>query len=268
MATKRKTVKARRPAPKKTTTALVPVGGTNVMELTRNALLDDRVTVEKLNGLLAVQRQMELDLDMKEFNRHMSMLQGEISQVAADAANPQTSSKYLSYPALDAALRPYYTAHGFSVSFTQEDCTKGADWVRMVCIVSWGSAEKRFHSDVQSDQLGPKGNKVMTGTHASASAASYGRRYALGYAFNIVASKDDDGNAAGNRTLTPSQIDELEQLFVTLQLPKNEILIEWGVIGLHEIPRTAFNKTKTWLLARAEKLATTHQGSNAVKEDA
>ena len=255
MATKKKVKKApaRRPT-KKASTALVPIGGTNVMELTRNALLDERVSVEKLDGLLRIQREIEADADRKEFNRHMSMLQSEISQIAADANNPQTGSKYLSYPALDAALRPYYTAHGFSVSFTQEDCPRGDDWLRMVCIVTWGACEKRFHADVQSDQLGPKGNKVMTATHASVSASSYAKRYALGYAFNVSASKDDDGNAAGFRGISASQVQELQDICAKHKLPTTAILLEWQIDRFEEIPRTAFNKTKTWLLARAERL--------------
>ena len=42
--------------------------------------------------------------------------------MSTDSGNPQTRSKYASLAAIDRALRPIYTKHGFSVTFdTGED---------------------------------------------------------------------------------------------------------------------------------------------------
>ena len=41
--------------------------------------------------------------------------------IAADANNPQTRSRYASYFALDNAVRPIYTKHGFSLTFDTGD---------------------------------------------------------------------------------------------------------------------------------------------------
>ena len=51
-----------------------------------------------------------------------------------------------------------------------------------------------------ADGKGARGNDVMTKTHATGSAVSYGMRYLLRMIFNIsVGEHDDDGNLAGNR---------------------------------------------------------------------
>ncbi|RPJ38500.1 MAG: hypothetical protein EHM35_04380 [Planctomycetaceae bacterium] len=75
------------------------------------------------------------------------------------------------------------------------------------------------------DGLGPKGTPVMTRTHATASAFSYGRRYLRCAIFNVItadmAKSDDDGNAAGRVAMKP-----LEPLITELQLKDLNQIIE------------------------------------------
>jgi ERF superfamily protein len=51
-----------------------------------------------------------------------------------------------------------------------------------------------------ADGKGAKGGDVMTKTHATGSALTYGRRYLLALIFNLAIGElqDDDGNAAGH----------------------------------------------------------------------
>lgn len=226
------------------------------MSIIADAVRDPSVDPAKMRDLLELHRELERDVDRREFVRHMSLLQSEISHIATDCANPQTNSKYASYQALDRALRPIYTAHGFSVGFDSIDSTRGTDWIRVVCIVTRGAWETRHHADVHADQMGPKGNKVMTATHAAASALSYGKRYSLAMAFNLAVARDDDGNAAGMRSITQSQTSELHSIIVNSNLDYDEICKALNIANIAEVPRAAFDKTKTWLLAKAKRKET------------
>ena len=137
------------------------------------------------------------------FNVAMSDAQGEMRSVATDATNPQTRSRYASYEALDRALRPIYTAHGFALSFDTGECPI-AEWERVLCYVTHRAGHKHTYKlDVPADGKGAKGGDVMTKTHAVASGLSYAMRYLLRLVFNVaVGEGDDDGNRAGSRRET------------------------------------------------------------------
>ena len=74
--------------------------------------------------------------------------------------------------------------------------------------------KRTFHIDMPADGKGAQGRDVMTRTHATGSAVSYGRRYLLLMIFNIaVGGEDDDGNAAGKRdnphTVRPEDVEDI-----------------------------------------------------------
>ena len=70
-----------------------------------------------------------------------------------------------------------------------------------------------------ADGKGAQGRDVMTRTHATGSAVSYGRRYLLLMIFNIaVGGEDDDGNAAGRKVS--------EKLISDEQLPNDRHLLD------------------------------------------
>jgi hypothetical protein len=154
--------------------------------------------VDKLQAILDMQRQLLRDRAATEFNRAMAAAQAEMRRVAADAENPQTRSRYASYAALDRALRPIYTKHGFALTFNTADSPLD-EHIRVLCdAVHVGGHTKTYTIDMPADGMGAKGGAVMTKTHARGSAASYGMRYLLKLIWNVaVGEDDDDGNAAG-----------------------------------------------------------------------
>ncbi|MCC7186767.1 MAG: ERF family protein, partial [Acidobacteria bacterium] len=145
--------------------------------------------------LMALWERAEARKAEQVFNAAMSAAQSEMRSVAADATNPQTHSRYASYEALDRALRPLYTKHGFGLSFNTEDAAP--DYVRVVCYVSHlGGHTRPYRVDMPADGKGAKGGDVMTKTHAVGAAMSYGARYLLKLIWNVaVGEGDKDGNA-------------------------------------------------------------------------
>jgi len=170
-----------------------------LIQVISRAASDPTVDVVKLKELMAMHERITDREAEKAFNSAMAICQGEIGQVATDADNPQTRSKYSTYAKLDSILRPRYIKHGFALSFGEDVCDK-PDIVRVTCIVSHvGGHSRTYHRDMPSDGKGAKGGDVMTKTHAAGAAGSYGARYLLKGIFNVaIGEYDNDGNAAGD----------------------------------------------------------------------
>jgi len=172
----------------------------SIMAVIGRAAADPATDVEKLTKLVDLYDRISSRSAEQLYSEAMNAAQEEMRPVAADANNPQTKSRYASYGALDKALRPIYTRHGFSLSFDTADCPKD-DHVRVVCKVAHSAGHKeRPHLDMPADGKGAKGGDVMTKTHAIGAAVTYGKRYLLGMIFNIaVGDVEQDGNSNGGR---------------------------------------------------------------------
>jgi hypothetical protein len=174
---------------------LAPEAAT-IFSIIERAARDQSVDIDKMERLISMQERMQAKAAELDFDNAMAEAQAAMKTVRKDANNPQTRSKYASFAALDKAIRPIYTKHGFSLSFSTADGAP-ADCVRIVCKVAHrGGHRERPHLDMPTDGKGAKGADVMTKTHAMGSGIMYGRRYLLNMIFNI-ATGDDDGNAAG-----------------------------------------------------------------------
>jgi hypothetical protein len=160
--------------------------------------LQNNAAIDVIERLAAIQEKaMDRDAEQR-FNTAMNRAQSEIGRIAPDLTNPQTHSQYASYAKLDRTLRPIYTKHGFSLSFDEGECDK-PDTVRVVCYCSHEAGHTRkYHKDMPADGKGAKGGDVMTKTHASGAADTYGMRYILKKIFNVaIGEEDNDGNGAG-----------------------------------------------------------------------
>lgn len=177
---------------------------TSMFDVIAQAIRDPELDVEKLERLAGLYERLTDRQAEVTYNEAMNAAQQEMRPIAADANNPQTKSKYASYAALDRALRPIYTHHGFSISFDTADGA-AADHVRVVCKIGHrGGHKERPHLDMPADGKGAKGGDVMTKTHAIGAAVTYGKRYLLGMIFNIAVGGDvdDDGNSNGGREMS------------------------------------------------------------------
>lgn len=191
----------------------------NVLEIIDRMSRMPNVSTAKLAEMMELQERLEARESKKAFEAAMSLAQRAMHGIVLDANNPQTQSKYASYKELDRVIRPIYTELGFALSFGTADGAP-AEHVRVTCDVSCAGHTKSYHLDVPADGKGAKGGNVMTKTHATMSALSYGRRGLCMLIFNLVpgGTWDDDGNAAGGGKATGEDPhrqlseDELQQL--------------------------------------------------------
>lgn len=179
----------------------------SIMSAIVSAAQNPDVDPDKMERMMALYERIEAKQAEAQFNVAMNACQKEMRRVQADATNPQTSSNYATYAALDRALRPIYTSHGLSLSFDTGEAASG--YVRVKCYVAHESGHSRtYQVDMPADGLGAKGNAVMTKTHAAGSAMSYGMRYLLKLIFNVAVGEDDDDGNGAVEVSGPSITDE------------------------------------------------------------
>lgn len=183
----------------------------NPMVVLQSAL-DKGATPEQLVILSDLAEKWEAKKLKAAFDNALSRAQAKIRRIGVDSSNPQTHSKYASYAKLDGAIRPAYSDEGLSLSFDTGVATR-PESLTVYCDVNLNGYTKRYSVEMPADGKGAKGNDVMTRTHATGSAISYGKRYLLNMIFNLaIGETDDDGNAAGSAQVqTRTWMDQNEE---------------------------------------------------------
>lgn len=224
-----------------------------VLAIIERAARDPSVDIDKLRQLLELRDRAEAREAQRGYFAAMAEAQGQMAPIRADSRNPQTRSNYASYDALDRALRPIYSKHGFTLSFDTEPC--GENIVRVICQVSHvGGHSRRHQIDMPSDGKGAKGGDVMTKTHATGSAVSYGMRYLLKMIFNIaVTDRDDDGNtAAAGATIAEEQLVRLQTALLNSGADEAKFLAFYKIASLSDLPAKQYDAAMRMLAQKAK----------------
>ena len=176
----------------------------------------------------------------------MTAAQIEMGRVKANKDNKQTKSKYADYAKLDQVLRPIYTKHGFALSFDTEAAQSG---VVVVAHVSRSGFSRDYKIPMPTDGKGPQGGDVMTKTHATGAAMTYGMRYLLKMIFNVAIGEDDnDGNeAAPGLSINEQQRTTLDKLLTETAADEAKFLAYFNIEFLAELPAARFAQAKQML---------------------
>jgi hypothetical protein len=159
------------------------------------------INVDNLERILAMQERIMAKQAEVSFDEAMMACQQEIPAILRNKNNQQTSSRYADLEAINEAIVPIYTKHGFSLSFSTADCPV-AEHYRVTCLVSRSGYSRSYQGDIPNDVTGLKGNANKTRTHAFGSTMSYGRRYLTLLIFNItLTNEDNDGQR--KQTINP-----------------------------------------------------------------
>lgn len=221
----------------------------SLLHVLSRAMSDPSIDVEKVERYAALYERAIAREDEVAFNNAMRLAQEEMRPIAANANNPQTKSRYAKYDALDAAVRPIYSRHGFSLSFYQgEGAPEG--YIRVQCKVSRGGHTERPYLDMPADGKGAKGGDVMTKTHATGAGVTYGRRYLLGMIFNLVIGDDDDGNRASDTAsvgISAAQLKELRALIAEVKADEGKVCKACHVETLEDLTIKLFVQAKAKL---------------------
>jgi hypothetical protein len=209
----------------------------SIIQVIERAARDPNIDIDKMERLLAMQERIVARDAETRFNVAMTAAQGEMGAISADAMNPQTHSKYASYAKLDKVLRPIYIRHGFALSFDEGEAPAG--FVLVLCRVSHSAGHTRSYRKLMpADGKGAKGGDVMTLTHASGAAMTYGMRYLLKGIFNVaVGEEDTDGNSLTKVDLvSEEQIAALKKLAAEVGADMPKFLRYAKIESLDQIP--------------------------------
>lgn len=185
---------------------------TNMLAIIDAAVKSKDVDVAKMRELFELQKDFMKQKAQQAFAAAMTACQMEIAPIFRDSQNPSNKSKYAKYEKVDAAIRPIYTRHGFSLSFgSAAPSLPGNIKVTCVCRHSMGHEE---HYELESgvDDVGIKGEKNKTAIQGSGSSVSYIRRYLTGMIFNVVyTNEDNDGQNTAKTFISEAKRDIILQ---------------------------------------------------------
>lgn len=210
------------------------------------AAIDKGVDPEQLGKLMDLAERWEANRASKEFDKAMSLCQSQMPAILRDAENSHTRSRYARFESLNAVIRPIYTKHGFSISFTEEDCPVEGSIRLVLDIAHEGGCTRRKRIDIPLDGKGIKGNDNMTATQGKMSTISYAKRGLMKMVFNLAETDEDqDGNS---QYVSPDQIQEINDLIAEYQdLSDKKVNIEkflaWlGVESLDRLDKKGYQK--------------------------
>lgn len=231
--------------------ARINPGPDSLFAIIERAARDPSIDLSRMQELISMHKELKADNARAEYDAAMADAQAEMKTIKTNKANSQTHSRYATYEAMDKAIRPIYTRHGFAVTFNTGDAPKPDD-VRVLCTVSHRSGHRQeYKLDVPADGKGAKGGEVMTRTHAAGSAISYGKRYLAGMVWNLSVGDDDDGNSAASiaeraKTMADSGITHLNTANLNMvDLEKYRTKQEKNIKWLQENAPAEFERFQT-----------------------
>lgn len=156
------------------------------------------------------ERQAKID-----FDDSLNQCQKDIDTVAPNR-NRENGITWADYMQIDKAIRPIYTKAGFSLSFSEAECSIPGK-IKIVATLSKGGIQREF-----SQNITPGSNSKMSAPDSDAAANSRAQRYLVLKIFNIaigIAADEDKGiNEEHRQQLEACETqEELNKTYLALQ---------------------------------------------------
>lgn len=182
-------------------------GVTNPLVLLQG-MIDKGADPEALKKLMDLADRWQQNQAKMAFSDAMNAAQAEMPIVVRDAKNDKGKG-YAKLETVASVMRPVYTRHGFSLSYSQEPCDlAGHCTIALKVSHKSGHYEMHYIRNIAIDGTGPKGGAVMNATQGMGSTISYAKRYLALMAFNVTIADEDTDGSYGN-AISPSQLDEI-----------------------------------------------------------
>ena len=226
-----------------------------LISMIERAARDPNVDLDKMERLFAMHAAIEARRAKAAYIAALSAMQpalpiigkrGEIARTSKDDAGKKQaakSTKYARWEDVVEAIAPVLARHGFSISFRIKQEAR----VEVTAVLGHrdGHCEETSMS-LPIDDSGAKNNMQGWG-----SSVSYGKRYTAFALLNIVArDEDDDGKAAGEKTMDAATIDEITRLIADTKSDLGVICGHYSVEGLDDLNGVQRNEIRTRLTAK------------------
>lgn len=163
---------------------------------------DPAVQPEKMAAIVQIQKDMLNDTREQAFRSAMAAARSEMPAITKEGRitnkHGEVQSRYAHFEAIDAIVRPIARKHGLDYGFDVRGDEKGTLTVSIeVTHVSEIGAWTKVYGPMPLaiDTTGAK-----NATQGAGSASSYGKRYVLCAAFNIITTNEDDDGNLGRKT--------------------------------------------------------------------
>ena len=221
----------------------------NMMQLIAALAKDPNSDVEKFRALLDIKLTLE-DRDAKAaFYRDKSLLQADLPLIKKNGVilnkQGQVASRFSKFEDISRIIKPLLVAHGFSTGYTTErEDTKMKVILRLSHVQ--GHSEDTAVYVPLLDQSGFK-NDVQ----GSGSVISYGKRYALKAALDIVEEGEDDDGQMGMGD--PISEEEAGDMKATLEERGANVKAFLDLMGVKDFKQiTKANVEQAWRFINAK----------------
>lgn len=221
----------------------------DLLRFIAEAARDSSVDVGKMQLLLQMKRELDEEKARQLFNQAMIAAQEDMRPVLRNCKNADSGSAYANLEAIDKAVRPVYTRHGFVLSFNSEPGTEKSIVMRCTCMHKGGySADYRLEGGL--DDSGIKGTRNKTAVMAAGSTVSYLRRYLTCMIFNIVLTNEDDDGVGARAPITKEQVGQLLDLLNDGGIPESAFTKSANIKRVEDLPAQRFQAAVIAIRAR------------------
>lgn len=171
-----------------------------MIQVAFDAAIKQGSAMEVVNLILEQQKWMIQHSEEEAFNAALKRIQTKLQKIQKRGYNKETRSWFARSGDVDDAIQSLLDEESMTLSFRPE-VSGQPDNVLIVGSLSLGAFTKMYPLDMPADGKGAKGGGVMSRTHATGAAITYGKRYLKNMIFDLrFEETDDDGNGAGGIT--------------------------------------------------------------------
>ncbi|HKZ02382.1 MAG TPA: ERF family protein [Pyrinomonadaceae bacterium] len=242
--------------------AIVPSAGDQLLAAIQ-AAASNNVNVDTIERLIALKMSLDAAAAKRSFAAAFRDAQAEMVPVVRDAENKHTGSRYALYETIDAAIRPIYTRHGFSMTFNSPVPRSGKDDITIGLSIMHvgGHSIEDYQLTGPLDNAGAKGTANKTDIQGVVSTVSYLRRVLECMAWNIVVKDEDkDGNSQHQGYITEHQVNVIQDLIAAAS-PTTDLsqvtdgFLRWRKIKtISDLRKCDYAESVTRLQAKAREL--------------
>lgn len=189
--------------------------GRSFVQMIAEASRDPGVSVEKLERLMALKERFDVTQARSEFWAAMARLQPRLPRITKEGVilnyDKTVKSRYAKYEDIDAGLRPLLQEEGFSVFFRTELREKTLFVTAIVAHAHGHAEETTVPVPIDVSAVNSSGKSIRNAAQDMGSTFSYGKRYALCAAFNVITvNEDDDAQGEAAQPLTEDELRHID----------------------------------------------------------
>lgn len=230
-----------------------------MLEVVMAIAKDPTVPLDRMQQVMAMQRQLEIDKAEREFIHAMYDAQGAMPRVTKDKQNDHTKQWYATLEKVSREIDPVARKNGFVISYGTADSPLANHYRTVADVSHIGGHTKRYFLDLESDVLGPSGKPNKNKVQGVSSSISFARRVLKLLIFDVVPVGDDqDGNLRklraqvagdpvtetvddGTPKITDAQCDKLIEMIEDAGGTRKKFCEVHGIVKIADLPADMYD---------------------------